>query len=153
MYKKHTDYICIMDAIFEMGQLPLVAKQFVKQITKSKIWAFYAPMGVGKTTFIQAVCKELKINETVNSPTFSIVNEYKSLVVGTVYHMDWYRLKDAEEAINAGIEDILLSGNICFIEWPEKATNLLPETSVAVFMEVLDDVTRRIFIPSPYEED
>ncbi len=142
-----------MDAIFEIGQLPLVAKQFVKQIAKSKIWAFYAPMGAGKTTFIQAVCKELAINETVNSPTFSIVNEYKSLVVGTVYHMDWYRLKDAEEAINAGIEDILLSGNICFIEWPEKATNLLPETSVAVFMEVLDDVTRRIFIPSPSEED
>lgn len=136
-----------MDAIFELSQIQAVAKQFVKYIDTHKVWAFYAPMGAGKTTFIHALCKELQIRQSTSSPTFAIINEYQSPTAGLVYHMDWYRLKNEDEAINAGVEDILLSGNICFVEWPGNAERLLPDNALHVFIESLDESTRRIFIP------
>lgn len=136
-----------MDAIFELNQIQAVAKQFVKYIDTHKVWAFHAPMGAGKTTFIHALCKELQIHQSISSPTFAIINEYQSPTAGLVYHMDWYRLKNEDEAINAGVEDILLSGNICFVEWPENAEKLLPDNALHVFIESLNENTRRIFIP------
>jgi tRNA threonylcarbamoyladenosine biosynthesis protein TsaE len=89
------------------------------------------------------------VRDTVSSPTFSLINEYESAIAGTVYHMDWYRLKDEEEAIQAGIEDALISGNLCFVEWPEKAAGLLPEKPFEVFMEILDEKMRRIYTERP----
>jgi tRNA threonylcarbamoyladenosine biosynthesis protein TsaE len=109
-----------------------------------KTWAFYAPMGAGKTTFIHAICEVLKVKETTGSPTFALINEYASPVAGTIYHMDWYRLKDEQEAIHAGMEDALLSNHYCFVEWPEKAEGLLPDDIFRITIELIDENTRKI---------
>ncbi len=118
-----------------------------------KVWAFYAPMGSGKTTFIHALCEILEVGDTVSSPTFAIINEYRSRVARTIYHMDWYRLKDEEEAMNAGVEDALNSGDLCLVEWPEKAEGLLPDDTFHVHIEALDETTRRIFVPQDETEE
>jgi len=141
-----------MDAIFGIGQIQQVAKLLWKEADKKKVWAFHAPMGAGKTTFIHALCEMMGVKSPISSPTFAIINEYNSPVAGTIFHMDWYRLKDEEEAIQAGVEDALISGNICLVEWPEKAAGLLPDDTVTIFIEVLDMETRRIFTPIPGEE-
>jgi tRNA threonylcarbamoyladenosine biosynthesis protein TsaE len=138
-----------MDAIFEIGQIKQVAQAFWKENKQHKVWAFYASMGSGKTTFIHALCEVLNVKNTVSSPTFALLNEYESDIAGTIYHMDWYRLKDEEEAIQAGMEDAVNSNNLCLIEWPEKAENLLPEKTLHIHIEMLDANTRRIFTPNP----
>ncbi len=134
-----------MDAIYELPQIKAVAKALWKEGKSNKVWIFHAGMGTGKTSFIHALCAVLEVSDTVSSPTFSLINEYESPTAGTIYHMDWYRLKDEEEAIQAGIEDALLSGNLCLIEWPEKAAALLPDQPFEVFMEILDEKMRRIY--------
>lgn len=148
-------YLCYMDAIFTLDQIRQVAKKLWKEGMSKKIWAFYAAMGTGKTTFIHALCEELGVTGTISSPTFAIINEYESKEAGTIYHMDWYRLKNAEEAVNAGVEDSLLSGNLCLIEWPNNAAALLPDDVFQIHIEILDNHTRRIFTGEPAggEED
>lgn len=140
-----------MDAIYELPQIKAVAKALWKEGKEHKVWIFHAGMGTGKTSFIHALCDVLEVKDTVSSPTFSIINEYESPLAGSIYHMDWYRLKDEEEAIQAGIEDALISGNLCLIEWPEKAAGLLPEKPFEVFMEILDEKMRRIYTEQPEE--
>jgi tRNA threonylcarbamoyladenosine biosynthesis protein TsaE len=100
-------------------------------------------MGAGKTTFIHALCKAKAVSSTVGSPTFSIINEY-SYPNGIIEHIDLYRLKDAREAVGAGVEDILYSGNICLVEWPERMPDLFPENTVNVFLESIDQQIRRL---------
>ena len=134
-----------MDAIFTLEQIKQVAGALWKEGEAKNIWAFHACMGTGKTTFIHALCEELGVSSAISSPTFAIINEYASTVAGAIYHMDWYRLKNEEEAMNAGIEDSLLSGHLCLIEWPENAVGLLPENTFHIYMEVLDEKTRRLF--------
>jgi tRNA threonylcarbamoyladenosine biosynthesis protein TsaE len=134
-----------MDAIFELPQIKAVAKALWKEGKTQKVWVFHATMGTGKTSFIHALCEVLEVKDTVSSPSYALINEYSSPVVGTIYHMDWYRLKDEEEAIQAGIEDAIDSGNLCLIEWPEKAEGLLPEKTFEVYMEILDEKMRRLF--------
>ncbi len=141
-----------MDFIFSIKIINKVAELFLKESLNQKLIAFHAPMGAGKTTFIHALCEAMGVKAVVNSPTFSIINEYTSEQYGTIYHMDWYRLKDEEEAIAAGVEDALYSGNLCLIEWPEKAAALLPDDCVHVYIEVLDEQTRRIFTPTTNED-
>lgn len=109
-----------------------------------KVWAFYADMGVGKTTFIHALCEILHATSTVSSPTYSIINEYSSERKGFFYHIDLFRLKDEEEALRAGVEDCIYSGHLCLIEWPEKAAGLLPDEVFKIFIKVLDEQTREI---------
>jgi tRNA threonylcarbamoyladenosine biosynthesis protein TsaE len=109
-------------------------------------WAFYAPMGAGKTTFIHALCEYLRVKDAISSPTFALINEYTSPVAGTILHMDWYRLKDEEEAIQAGMEDAILSGNYCLIEWSEKAEGILPDDVLKIQIDVIDEQTRQITI-------
>ena len=138
-----------MDAIYELPQINAVAKALWKESRGQKVWIFHASMGTGKTSFIHALCEVLEVKDAVSSPTFSLINEYESAIAGTIYHMDWYRLKDEEEAIQAGIEDAILSGNLCLIEWPEKAAGLLPEKPFEVFIEILDEKMRRIFTERP----
>ncbi|MBY0480531.1 MAG: tRNA (adenosine(37)-N6)-threonylcarbamoyltransferase complex ATPase subunit type 1 TsaE [Chitinophagaceae bacterium] len=134
-----------MDAIFELAQINAVAQAIWKEGKLKKVWVFHAAMGTGKTSFIHALCELLGVKDTVSSPSFAIINEYQSEEVGSIYHMDWYRLRDEEEAIQAGIEDALNSGNLCFVEWPEKAAALLPNNCFEVFMEILDEKMRRIY--------
>jgi tRNA threonylcarbamoyladenosine biosynthesis protein TsaE len=137
-----------MDAIFTLEQIQHVAVALWKEGKQHKVWAFYAPMGSGKTTLIHAICKHLGVNSSISSPTFSIINQYLTQAGEPVYHMDWYRLKDETEAIEAGVEEMMGNGDICFIEWPEKAPNILPEQVFRVHIEMLDELTRRIFTSS-----
>ena len=134
-----------MDAIFTLEQIKQIAGALWKEGKTKKIWAFHAGMGTGKTTFIHALCEELGVTSTISSPTFAIINEYNSPIAGTIYHMDWYRLKNEEEAVNAGVEDSLISKQLCLIEWPENAAGLLPDDTFHVNMEVLNEHTRRLF--------
>ncbi len=134
-----------MDAIFTIDQIKPVAKLLWKEGKQKKVWAFHAKMGAGKTTFIHALCEILEVKDAISSPTFAIINEYKSNIAGTIFHMDWYRLKNEEEAIQAGIEDALLSKNLCLIEWPENAVSLLPDDTFNIYIETLDAATRRLY--------
>jgi len=108
-----------------------------------KVWAIHGEMGAGKTTFIHALCDNLGVTSAVASPTYSIINEYKC-DKAIIYHMDWYRLKDEEEALQAGVEDCIVSGNLCLIEWPERAIALLPEDCFHITINVIDEETREI---------
>ncbi len=100
-------------------------------------------MGAGKTTFIKAFCEALNVEDTVSSPTFSIVNEYR-YPNGIIYHFDFYRLKNQAEALDIGLEEYFDSGEYCLIEWPEKIPNLLPENYLEISLEVLPDQQRKL---------
>jgi len=100
--------------------------------------------GAGKTTFIHALCEVMGVKGTISSPTFSIINQYTAANGNSIYHMDLYRLKDENEAINAGVEDCLYSGNICLVEWPEKAPGIFPDGTLHVNITMLDTNTRKI---------
>jgi tRNA threonylcarbamoyladenosine biosynthesis protein TsaE len=131
---------------YRLNELPQFADRFWRTVGAQRVFAFYGPMGAGKTTTIAALCAARGVREAVSSPTFSIINEYVYEEAGhrhSLYHMDLYRLRDPEEAIAAGVEDCLESGAICFVEWPEKAPALLEE-AVPVHIEVVDAETRRV---------
>ena len=132
-----------------LDRIHMAAQQFVAAIKNNSVFAFYGPMGVGKTTFIKAVCEELGVTDPINSPTFAIINEYYSTKRNApIYHFDFYRIKKLEEAYDMGYEDYLYSGELCFIEWPELIEELLPENSVAVHMSEQKDGSRLIRIES-----
>ena len=105
----------------------------------------YGPMGAGKTTFIKYLCEQLGVKDSTSSPTFSIVNEYDS-DNGLIYHFDFYRIKDEQEAFDFGYEEYFYSGAYCFIEWPEKIPNLLPEEAKEIQISIVDPDTRKISI-------
>lgn len=128
-------------------QLPAIAQaadSLVAQINNIKTIAFHGEMGAGKTTFIAAFCKALGVEKAISSPTYSIINQYTTAGKQTIFHMDLYRLRDEDEAINAGVEDALCSGNLCLIEWPEKAASLLPENTLNIYIETINDDERKI---------
>lgn len=133
-----------MNITFTLDDINYAAQQTWQQLNEYKAWAFHAPMGAGKTTFIHALCEHLKVKDTISSPTFAIINEYRSEIAGIIYHMDWYRLKSEEEAIQAGVEDCLLSGNLCFVEWPDKAPGILLPETLFITIEIINDETRRL---------
>jgi tRNA threonylcarbamoyladenosine biosynthesis protein TsaE len=135
-----------MAIVYDIKNIQVAAQQAWQEGRQYKVWAFDAAMGAGKTTFIHALCEILKVTGTPSSPTFAIINEYESPIAGTIYHMDWYRLKDEDEAIQAGVEDCLYSGSLCLVEWPGKAPSLLPTGTLFVTIEVVDENTRRILI-------
>ena len=122
--------------------LPSAAQQFAAAMGDRTIFAFYGQMGSGKTTFIRALCEALGVTESVNSPTFAIVNEYLSGTGNPIYHFDFYRIKSLQEALDIGLEDYLYSGHLCLIEWPEYIEKLLPEETVRVAIEEQEDGSR-----------
>lgn len=125
------------------AQLPEAAKQFVQAMYQNTVFAFYGKMGAGKTTFIKAICEELGVTDVINSPTFSIVNEYRSDTTGElIYHFDFYRIKKIEEVYDMGYEDYFDSGAVCFIEWPELIDDLLPGDAVKVSITEQEDGSR-----------
>ncbi|MDI1315848.1 tRNA (adenosine(37)-N6)-threonylcarbamoyltransferase complex ATPase subunit type 1 TsaE [Flavobacterium sp.] len=123
-----------MEIIFSLEEIKQVAKKIILE-KPHKVILFHGNMGVGKTTLIKALAKELGVNDATSSPTFSIVNEYQANDKLLVYHFDMYRLKSEIEALDMGIEDYLYSGNWCFIEWAEKIPNLIPDdfTTINLF--------------------
>ena len=123
------------------------AREFVANIGDSTVFAFYGKMGAGKTTFIKAVCEELGVEDVITSPTFAIINEYRSDASGElIYHFDFYRVKKIEEVYDMGFEDYFYSGALCFIEWPELCEEVLPEDTVKVTIEESSDGTRVVTI-------
>ena len=133
-----------MKIIYHIDQIKKIAAHLWDAGGEKKVWAFHANMGAGKTTLIHAVCDLLQVEDAVGSPTFAIINEYKSATAGIIFHMDWYRIKDETEAIQAGCEDCIESGNLCFIEWPDRAPNLLPPNTFHVFLDIINDNERRL---------
>lgn len=135
-----------MSIVFNISEIQSVAEKMLLENAHKKVWAFYAAMGSGKTTFIHALCDVLKVKDVVSSPTFAIINEYTSPKFKTIYHMDWYRLKNEDEAIQAGVEDAIFNGDLCLIEWPENAPNLLPDDVLKITIELVDVTIRKITI-------
>jgi tRNA threonylcarbamoyladenosine biosynthesis protein TsaE len=122
--------------IKSLEDLPDAAKELLSFCEGKKVFAFYGAMGAGKTTFIKALCKTLGITDNVNSPTFSLVNEYHSNNADTIFHFDFYRINTLNEAYDMGYEDYFYSNKYCFIEWPEKVEELLPDNVVKVAISV-----------------
>ncbi len=131
--------------INSLADIHAAAQQFVASMGDNTIFAFYGTMGAGKTTFIKAICEELGVEDVVNSPSFSIVNEYRSETTAElIYHFDFYRIKKLEEVYDMGYEDYFFSGCLCFIEWPELIEELLPEDAVRVTIRERDDGSREL---------
>lgn len=134
-----------MNLTFSIEEIHEAARSFVREMDGHTLFALYGKMGAGKTTFIKAVCRELGVADEVNSPTFSLVNEYRSDTTGElIYHFDFYRINKPEEAYDFGYEDYFYSGALCFIEWPELIEELLPEDTVKVTIEETPEGTRRL---------
>ena len=141
-----------MEFLVSKDDLMVFAKDFWKAAGNTLVFAFHGQMGAGKTTIIEALCREKGVKESMGSPTFSIINEYSFDVNGEekiIYHIDLYRLKDEEEILQAGVEDCVYSNQICFVEWPEKAPELFDETAAHVFIETVDESQRRLILELP----
>ena len=134
-----------MEWLFNLGEIKKVAEEFWQQTGEGKVIAFHGKMGAGKTTFIHALCDAKQVSSPVGSPTFSLINQYE-YPGGLIYHIDLYRLNDEQEAIRAGIEDCLYSGDTCLLEWPDKAPGILPQNSIHSDIEAIDDQIRRLRI-------
>jgi tRNA threonylcarbamoyladenosine biosynthesis protein TsaE len=135
--------ILTIDSIEKIDE---VAREFIEIMGNRKVYAFNGKMGAGKTTFIKAICECMGVQETINSPTFSIVNEYEAKNGDVIYHFDCYRINKIQEALDFGAEEYLNSGNICFIEWAENIAPLLPDSITNVNIEEITNGSRKIEI-------
>ncbi|WP_294606337.1 tRNA (adenosine(37)-N6)-threonylcarbamoyltransferase complex ATPase subunit type 1 TsaE [uncultured Bacteroides sp.] len=125
------------------------AREFIAAMGDNTVFALYGKMGAGKTTFVKALCQELGVEDVVTSPTFAVINEYRSDIAGElIYHFDFYRIKKLEEVYDMGYEDYFYSGALCFIEWPELVEELLPGNTVRVTIEELEDGSRKLTMES-----
>ncbi|HTD94868.1 MAG TPA: tRNA (adenosine(37)-N6)-threonylcarbamoyltransferase complex ATPase subunit type 1 TsaE [Chitinophagaceae bacterium] len=138
-----------MEIIFSLDEIGQAARTFWEMTRGSAVFAFHGDMGVGKTTFIHALCDARGVEDVVGSPTFSIINEYIFHENGTVrkiFHIDLYRLRDEEEAMQAGVEDCLYSDHISLVEWPDRAPGIFPDNTLHVSISLVDSGHRRLII-------
>ncbi len=135
-----------MEVNFTLEQIDAVAAQVLAASAAYPVLAFHGELGAGKTTLIHTLCEKMGVKDTVSSPTFSIINQYKKGDGGTVYHMDLYRIRDEQEAINAGVEDCLYSGHTCLVEWPEKVPGIFPPDTLHIYIETVPGNTRNLRI-------
>ena len=136
-----------MEWTYTLDEIQKTVKAVWNAVGETKALAFHGQMGSGKTTLIHAMCDAKNVRDTVGSPTFSIINEYAFEENGKekmIYHIDLYRLRDEQEAVQAGVEDCLYSDHICLVEWPEKIPNLLPEDTLNLSITVIDSTTRKL---------
>ena len=137
-----------MKLTYTIHQLPQTANAFWTIAENERVIAFHGKMGSGKTTLIHALCESMAVKDVVGSPTFAIINEY--IVTGNhtkkFFHIDLYRIRDEQEAIQAGVEDCIYSDHICLVEWPEKILSLLPANTLHVYIDVVDEQTRSLRI-------
>ena len=145
-----------MDNVLEirinsLEDLEMAAYKFMTEMDDFTVFAFYGQMGAGKTTFINELCRQLGVEtDTTNSPSFAIINEYRSdTTAELIYHFDCYRLENEQEAVDIGAEDYFDSGAVCLIEWPERIEGLLPDDTVRVDLTVNDDETRLLKVTFP----
>jgi tRNA threonylcarbamoyladenosine biosynthesis protein TsaE len=138
-----------MEFVFSLDNIKEIAARFWKVAGDSTVFAFHGTMGAGKTTFIHALCDVKGVKDVVGSPTFSIINEYEYTTNGSlkkIFHVDLYRLKGEQEAIQAGVEDCLYSDHVCLVEWPERSPGIFPEYTMHVYIETIDSFGRRLRI-------
>lgn len=136
------------EIICHKDNLDAAAEEFLEAIGDNTIIAFQGHLGAGKTTFIKAICDRLGVEDNVCSPTFTIVNEYQSAAGDPVFHFDFYRIDSLKEAQDLGLDEYFYSGCLCLMEWPEKIAELLPDDTVEVHIDPIDETTRRITICS-----
>ena len=130
--------------IHSLDQIDLAAEAFLKAAGETPVITFSGELGAGKTTFIQAICRALGVTTEVNSPTYALVNEYFTSEGNSIFHFDLYRIEDPGELFDLGYEEYFYSGDHCFIEWPEKASHLIPEDALITEIKVADDGSRVI---------
>ena len=127
-----------------LEEISKAAKTFIEKMGDHKLFAFYGKMGAGKTTFIKAICEQLGVTDVINSPTFSIVNEYIDGNDEPIYHFDFYRIKNTREVLDIGFDEYIYSGALCLMEWPELVEDLLPDETVRVDIVENSDQSRTI---------
>ncbi|MEP7251530.1 MAG: tRNA (adenosine(37)-N6)-threonylcarbamoyltransferase complex ATPase subunit type 1 TsaE [Ginsengibacter sp.] len=138
-----------MEINFDLNEIVAAANQFVSVATGHKIFIFTGDLGAGKTTFIDAVCKAWNVIDNVSSPTYALIQEYETNDEKTIYHMDFYRVKSVEEAIDAGVEECLESGNICMIEWPMIIDSLMDDHVVRCELSITGNNQRKLVVQLP----
>ena len=135
-----------------LKELDLFAKRFWSYVNDKMVFAFHGDMGAGKTTIIAALCRAKGVTDTIGSPTFSIINEYSFITDGRskkIFHIDLYRLKDYEEVVQAGVEDCVYSGEICMVEWPERAPAVFNSDVVDVYIQPVSETERLVEVKLP----
>ena len=135
-----------MEITFSLDEIQEVAKKILSTPNLKKVITFDATMGVGKTTLIKAIVKELEVSDNSSSPTFSIVNEYRTTNLELIYHFDLYRLNNEIEGYDMGLDEYFYSGNWCFIEWPEKTPNLIPMDHARISMKEVENGKRQLIL-------
>jgi len=129
-----------------LEDLPKAAAHIIDASKEKKVWLFEGEMGAGKTTLIKAICKELGVEDVISSPTFSIVNQYEANKGAAIYHFDFYRLKNEEEAMDIGVEEYLYSGDYCLIEWPSVVPGILPDDCFKIEIIAKDEYLREVHL-------
>lgn len=131
---------------FELSEISTISKKVIHFAEDINIWVFEGEMGAGKTTFIKEICKILGVNETVTSPTFSIINEYQTIDKEPIYHFDFYRIRHESEALDIGVDEYFCSGHNCLIEWPSKVPSLIPKKHLKVNIKITGEKRRKVFV-------
>ena len=138
----------------DLSDLPNAGRTVIENFADTyKVWLFYGEMGAGKTTFIKELCNQLNVLDNISSPTFSIVNEYLTEEEDTIYHFDFYRIEDQQEAIGIGVDEYFCSGDLCFVEWPQRIPSLIPDEYLEINIILEENNQRRLSIKPHGGED